>query len=166
MKTINKLVISAFFIMGMIAIQSCTTDDDSSGNNSNNDAQIMEAQSIANTGTWIITNFNDSGQNETADFNGYTFDFASDGVITATNGTTTITGTWSITDDSNSSSDDDSSDDDDDIDFIISFPVSDSSNFEDLNDSWDIVSVTENRMELRDVSGGNGGIDILVFERN
>ena len=166
MKTMNKLVISAFFLMGMIALQSCATDDDSSSSNMNNDAQIMEAQSIANTGTWIITNFNDSGQNETADFNGYTFDFASDGVITATNGTTTITGTWSITDDSNSSSDDDSSDDDDDIDFIISFPVSDSSNFEDLNDSWDIVSVTENRMELRDVSGGNGGIDILVFERN
>ncbi|MFT5892313.1 MAG: hypothetical protein ACI9Y7_002423 [Dokdonia sp.] len=29
----------------------------------------MEAQSIANTGTWIITNFNDSGQDETSDFN-------------------------------------------------------------------------------------------------
>lgn len=166
MKTINKLVISAFFIMGMIALQSCTTDDDSSSSNMNNDAQIMEAQSIANTGTWIITNFNDSGQNETGDFNGYTFDFASDGVLTATNGTNTLTGTWSITDDSNSSSDDNSSDDDDDIDFNINFPVSDSSDFEDLNDDWDIVSVTENRMELRDVSGGNGGIDILVFERN
>ncbi|WP_299216346.1 hypothetical protein [uncultured Dokdonia sp.] len=159
----NNFFISAFFLVGMITLQSCSTDDDSSSN-TNNDAQIMQAQSIANTGTWIITNFNDSGQNETSDFNGYTFDFASDGVLTATNGTNTITGTWSVTDDSNSSDDDSSNDDD--IDFNIFFPVSESSNFEDLNDDWDIVSVTENRIELRDVSGGNGGIDILVFERN
>jgi len=163
MKTMNNFFISAFFLVGMITLQSCSTDDDSSSN-TNNDAQIMQAQSIANTGTWIITNFNDSGQNETSDFNGYTFDFASDGVLTATNGTNTITGTWSVTDDSNSSDDDSSNDDD--IDFNIFFPVSESSNFEDLNDDWDIVSVTENRIELRDVSGGNGGIDILVFERN
>ena len=162
MKTVYKSYISVFFLIGMISIQSCATDDDSSSNTS--DVQIMEAQSIANTGTWMITNFNDSGQDETSDFNGYTFDFASDGVLTATNGTNTLTGTWSITDDSNSSSDDDSSDDDD-IDFNILFSVSQSNDFEDLNDDWDIVSITENRIELRDVSGGNGGTDILVFER-
>jgi len=165
MKTISKLITTVFFLAGIIVLQSCTTDDDSSSSNTNTEEQIMQAQSIANTGTWVITNFNDSGENETGDFNGYTFDFASDGVLTATNGTNTLSGTWSITDDSNSS-DDDSDDDDDDIDFNIFFSVSQSSDFEDLNDDWDIVSVTENRMELRDVSGGNGGIDILIFERN
>ncbi len=164
MKTLNKLFIGTFFLIGMIALQSCTTDDNSNSSN-NTDAQIMEAQSIANTGTWIITNFNDSGQDETSDFNGYTFDFGSEGVLTATNGTNTLTGTWSITDDSNSSSDDDSSDDDD-IDFNISFPVSQPNDFEDLNDDWDIISITENRIELRDISGGNGGIDVVVFERS
>ncbi|WP_299678834.1 hypothetical protein [uncultured Dokdonia sp.] len=151
----------------MIALHSCTTDDNSNSSN-NTDAQIMEAQSIANTGTWIITNFNDSGQDETPGFNDYTFDFGSEGVLTATNGTNTLTGTWSITvtDDSNSSSssdDDDSSDDD--IDFNIFFSVSQSSDFEDLNDDWDIMSITENRIELRD-SGENGGIDVVVFERS
>ena len=158
----NKLYISVFFLISIIAIQSCATDDDSSSNTT--DVQIMEAQSITSTGTWMITNFNDSGQDETSDFNGYTFDFANDGVLTATNGTNTLTGTWSITDDSNS--DDDSSDDDDDIDFNIFFSVSQSSDFEDLNDDWDIISITENRIELRDVSGGNGETDMLVFEKS
>ena len=68
---------------------------------------------------------------------------------------------------SSSSDDDDSSDDssDDHIDFNIFFSVSQSSDFEDLNDDWDIMSITENRIELRD-SGENGGIDVVVFERS
>ena len=74
-----------------------------------------------------------------------------------------MTGTWSVTDDSNSS--DDSSSDDD-IDFNIFFPVPDSNDFEDLNDDWDIVTTTSTRIELIDIRGGNGGTDMLTFEKN
>ena len=84
--------------------------------------------------------------------------------MVATNGTNTMTGTWSVTDDSNSSSDD--SNDDDDIDFNIFFPVPDSNDFQDLNDDWDIVSTSSTRIELIDISVGNGGTDMLTFEKN
>lgn len=140
----------------------CSNDDDD-GSPNNNSQQIAEIENTVESGTWRITNFNDSGQNETSDFNGYDFSFNSDGSLVATNGSNTMTGTWSVTDDSNSS--DDSSSDDD-IDFNIFFPVPDSNDFEDLNDDWDIVTTTSTRIELIDISGGNGGTDMLTFEKN
>ncbi len=143
----------------------CTTDDDSNNDNGNAQEQIEQAQNVAQTGSWQITNFNDSGQDETSDFTGYSFVFSDDGVLTASNGTITQTGTWSVSESSSSSSSDDSDDDFDDVDFNIFFQVSDSSDFEDLNDDWDIVSITTSRIELRDVSGGDGSLDILVFEK-
>ena len=141
----------------------CSNDDDGGSTNNDNSQQIAQIENTAESGTWRITNFNDSGQNETSDFNGYDFTFNPDGTLVATNGSDTISGTWSVTDDSNSS--DDSSSDDD-IDFNIFFPVPDSNNFEDLNDDWDIVSTSSTTIELIDISGGNGGTDLLTFEKN
>lgn len=155
---IGLLVMLSFSLMSSM----CSSDDDD-GSPNNNSQQIAEIESTAESGTWRITNFNDSGQNETSDFNGYDFTFNSDGSLVATNGSNTLTGTWSVTDDSNSS--DDSSSDDD-IDFNIFFPVSDDNDFEDLNDDWDVVTTTSTRIELIDISGGNGGTDMLTFERN
>jgi hypothetical protein len=140
----------------------CSSDDDD-GSSNDNSQQISQIENNVESGTWRITNFNDSGQNETSDFNGYDFTFNSDGSLVATNGSNTLTGTWSVTDDSNSS--DDSSSDDD-IDFNIFFPVPDDNDFEDLNDDWDVVTTTSTRIELIDVSGGNGGTDMLTFEKN
>ena len=48
----------------------CSTDDDGSPNN--NSQQITEIENTAQSGTWRITNFNDSGQNETSNLNGIT----------------------------------------------------------------------------------------------
>jgi hypothetical protein len=155
---IGLLVMLSFSLMSSM----CSSDDDD-GSSNNNSQQIAQIQSTAQSGTWRISNFNDSGQNETSDFNGYDFTFNSDGTLVATNGSTTVNGTWSVTDDSNSS--DDSSSDDD-IDFNIFFAVPETSDFEDLNDDWDIVTTSSTRIELIDISGGNGGVDMLIFERN
>ncbi|WP_298895237.1 hypothetical protein [uncultured Psychroserpens sp.] len=151
------LILLSFSLMSF----SCSDDDD--GNPNDNSQQIAQIETTVESGTWRITNFNDSGQNETSDFTGYDFTFNSDGSLVATNGSTTMTGTWSVTDDSNSN--DDSSSDDD-IDFNIFFAVPETNNFEDLNDDWDIVSTSSTRIELIDISGGNGGTDMLTFERN
>lgn len=159
----KKVFNLGFLLMLSFSLMSsmCSTDDDD-GSTNDNSQEIAQIENTAESGTWRITNYTDSGQNETSDFNGYDFSFNSDGSLVATNGSNTMTGTWSVTDDSNSS--DDSSSDDD-IDFNIFFPVPDSNNFEDLNDDWDIVSISSTKIELIDVSGGNGGTDILVFEK-
>ncbi len=140
---------------------SCSSSDDNGPTPSDNSVVIAEVTATVETGTWRITNYIDSGQNETNDYNGYDFTFSDNGVLTANNGTNTITGTWSVTDSSNST--DDSNDD---IDFNIFFPVPDTNVFEDLNDDWDLVIYTNTKIELIDISGGNGGTDTLTFEMN
>ncbi|OUR93425.1 hypothetical protein A9Q87_04995 [Flavobacteriales bacterium 34_180_T64] len=140
----------------------CSSDDDDGGSPNNNNQQIAEIENTASTGTWIITSYIDSGDDETNDFNGYNFTFSTDGTLTANNNASTKIGTWSVTD-SNSNDDSNSSDD---IDFNINFPVPDTDDFEDLNDDWDMVTYNDTMISLIDISGGNGGTDTLVFERN
>lgn len=131
------------------------------GCDENDDPAPYNTQAIEDNmegGTWRISSFIDSGQDETNDFNGYNFTFGANGTLTATNGSTTYTGTWSITD---SNSGDDNPDD---FDFNIYFNLT--NDFEDLNDDWDIESYTTTTIELIDVSGGNGGTDLLTFTKN
>ncbi len=106
------------------------------------------------TGTWRITQFIDSGVNETNNFTGYNFVFNSSGVLNA-NGSNNYTGNWSITNSSTSSNN---------LDFNINFNLT--NDFQDLNDDWDFISQTPTKIELIDVSGGNGGTDYLTFEKN
>lgn len=37
--------------------------------------------------------------------------------------------------------------------------------FDELEDDWDVFSVEADRVELRDISGGDGELDVLVFEK-
>ncbi len=117
-----------------------------------------EIKSSIESGSWRITKFIDSGSDETSDFSGYNFTFSNSGGVVANNGSNSYNGTWSITD---SNSDDDSQDD---LDFNLYFNLT--NNFEDLNDDWDFVSHSSTKIELIDVSGGNGGTDYLTFEKN
>ncbi|MCB9324148.1 MAG: hypothetical protein H6571_10470 [Lewinellaceae bacterium] len=132
------------------------------GSCSNHDNSVPSSpdqveQNVQN-GAWIITDFNDSGKDETAHFTGYAFTFGTDGTLTASNGSSSYSGNWSVTD-SNSSDDNP-----DDMHFNIIFNLS--NNFEDLNDDWHILTQSETKIELIDISGGNGGTDYLTFELN
>lgn len=158
MKRFKSILLTTVFCSLLLA--GCSKDNT---NVTDNTAQIQQTQNFASAGNWRITNFNDSGQDETSHFEGYNFTFGDAGVLTATNGTNTLNGSWSVTDDSNS--DDDSSNDDD-INFNIFFSVPDTNDFEDLNDDWHIVFTATTKIELRDISGGNGGTDLLTFEKN
>lgn len=154
----KRFYFSLLVILCFTLIFSACSNNDDDGNVNDSSEQIAQLESTVQSGTWRITDFIDSGENETSDFTGYNFSFNSDGSLVATNGTDTLTGTWSVTDDSSSS--------DDDIDFNIFFPVPDTNDFEDLNDDWDVISHTSTKIELIDISGGNGGTDNLTFEKN
>lgn len=150
----------AAMVMFMVTLGCEKSEDDNMMNNLSA-AQITELKGIAASGTWTIAYYFDTDKEETAHFNGYTFTFNADGSLVATNGTTTVNGSWSVTD-SDSSNDD--SPDDSDVDFNIAFASP--ADFADLTDDWDIVEYTAVRIELIDISGGNGGTDKLVFEKN
>jgi hypothetical protein len=130
----------------------CSNDDNSSSSN-----QTQVTNTVV-SGTWKITLYNDSGTVKTTNFSGYNFTFGANNALVASNTTNNYTGTWSVTD---SNSNDDSLSD---LDFNIAFTTP--ANFQDLTDDWDIVSRTDNKIELIDVSGGNGGTDYLTFEKN
>lgn len=132
----------------------CSNDDDNSSSSVNQTTVVNTVSS----GTWRITLYNDSGIIKTNQFTGYNFTFGPSNVLTATNGTQTYTGVWSVTD---SNSNDDSLDD---LDFNIAFTAP--ANFLEITDDWDIQSRTDTKIELIDVSGGNGGTDYLTFEKN
>lgn len=152
----KNLFLSALATVTMfVTLYSCSTNDDDE--NLSVDAQIQQVSSSVKSGTWIISSYIDSGDDETNDFTGYTFTFEESGSLTATNGTNTYTGSWSVTQDDRS--DDDSNDDD--IDFNIFFSAPEK--FQDLTDDWDVVSVSSTKIDLIDISGGNGGTDTLTF---
>jgi hypothetical protein len=149
------ILIPMLFCLFMLNVASmCSSDDDSSSS-----ADPTPVINAATQGTWRVTSYVDSGNNETSDFAGYNFTFATGGVLTATNGTNSYSGTWSVTGDN--SNDDSPSND---LDFNISFAAP--ANFADLTDDWDIVSYSATTISLIDVSGGNGGTDTLVFTKN
>lgn len=144
-----KLLILPVFI-GILLLTSCTKEDD----NLIDQTQIEQSMQL---GTWKISYFNDSGDDETNHFTGYVFTFDVNDILSAVNGNTTYTGSWNISE--NNSSDDSSKG----LDFNIFFNLS--NDFEDLNEDWDIISHTNDEFQLIHISGGNGGTDYLTFER-
>lgn len=159
---ILKSSLILFIFTGILI--SCGNDDDD--NNNSNQTSADQTTAIAQNGTWRITYFFDSDTDETSDFAGINFTFNSDGSVIASGNGMLQDGTWSVSDNSGNSSNDDDGNSTSDDDFNLFFPVPESSIFEDLNDDWDFISVSDTKIELTDVSGGNGGTDFLTFEKN
>lgn len=147
-------LLSLIFMLNVASM--CSDDNDSSI--SSDPTPVINT---VNQGTWRITFYEDSGVDETTNYSNYIFTFGANNVLTAAN-TNTFTGSWSVT--SDDSNDDSPSND---LDFNIFFTAPAPASFvDDLSDDWDIISYTATKIELVDVSGGNGGTDYLTFEKN
>lgn len=146
-------LLSLIFMLNVASM--CSDDDDS-----NTSADPTPVINTVTSGTWRITFYEDSGVDETYHFIGYNFTFGASNVLTASNGTNTYTGTWSVT---NSDSNDDSPSNDLDFNILFATPAVFA---DELSDDWDILSRTDTKIELVDVSGGNGGTDYLTLEKN
>ncbi len=125
---------------------------------------------IVTQGTWKVTYYTDHGGNETMHFVDYTFAFHSDNSLTASYGTTVISGNWNVTDNNSSSLYTDLSTPTDDtpgdlVDFNISFPIA-NLDFNDIEDDWDVVTKSATEIVLKD---GNlddpTKIDYITFEK-
>jgi len=144
-----------FVLLALLLVGAC--DDDSNSSN----GKVTEVKNTALNGQWKITYFFDTDSDETDNFNNYVFEFKSNDAITATKGSTAYSGSWSVTDDD--SGDDNSNGDFKDLDFNIAFATP--PDFEDLSEDWEIISMTNTKIQLQHVSGGNGGTDLLTFEK-
>ncbi|WP_019668605.1 hypothetical protein [Eudoraea adriatica] len=99
-------------------------------------------------GSWIVTSYLDNGNDQTNDYTAFTFSFAADGSVTANNGSVT-TGNWSAQNGNNKLV----------LDFGATIPL------DEFNDDWDVIAVSDTQIELRDVSGGDGTTDTLIFTK-
>lgn len=117
----------------------------------NGGGNTTELTNILKDGQWYVQSYIDDGDDETNDYNNYTLAFNSDGTVIATNNSNTISGTWSVVNSSNG------------LDVILDFGTA--MPFDEFNDDWDVVIYTTTKVELFDVSGGNGGTDYLTFQK-
>jgi hypothetical protein len=101
-------------------------------------------------GTWKITLFTDSGNNETSDFAGYTFTFTGNGTVTATKSGASQNGTWSTS--SNK--------------FTINLGANDNTNkpLGELTDDWKIISSSGTEIKLTDDNAVSN--EFLTFTKN
>ncbi|MCB0632304.1 MAG: hypothetical protein R2824_08740 [Saprospiraceae bacterium] len=127
---------------------SCTKDDFSP--NGSDDLSVTEVINTLKSGDWVITYFFDK-KDETAHFSGYTFTFEDDGTLKATNGSSTVKGSWSNGKDDSKNK--------------LNINFSSPDNFEDLSEDWHVLEKTDDKIRLEHLSGGNGGTDLLTFEK-
>ncbi len=149
----NSIFLKSFLSILLVSVLlSCT---------SNSETLISDQNRIENNivlGTWSISKFIDSGNNETSDYTYFSFSFKSDGILISNKDSQTYTGFWNITKDH---SNDDHIDD---LDFNIQFSSPDK--LEELSEDWQIISTSANKIEFIHISGGNGGTDYLTFHKN
>src|SRR5689334_2921619 len=128
-----------FLAFAAIASSSCTKS---------NNSQVDPVQ-VVSSGTWRVTLFSDSGNNETASFSGYTFSFGIGGVITVSKDGLNKTGSWNVSDNSTK--------------FNINLGPKDISNqpLGELSDDWKILSSTTAEIRLGDDNSSSN--EFLTF---
>jgi len=97
-----------------------------------------------------VTSYIDIGNDETNDYTNYEFQFYSNGTVTATKTGSTINGTWS------------SGNDDSRQKLYLTFSTSP---LNELDADWHILSQSMLQIILEDISGCNGGIENMTFEK-
>lgn len=144
----NAKKIASLLLVIMIAFSSCKKEDNSSSTSQSATAILS---SNIQQGNWRVTSFIENGVNQTNHYTGYQFQFASSGTVTAVNGGSTVSGTWS------------SGSDNSQLKLILSFGSA--VPFQELNSDWHVTQNSSTIIKLEDVSGGSGGIDYLTFEK-
>lgn len=119
----------------MLIVISCS-------NKSNDIAPSGSTENIQQK-TWKVSYYEEKGVNETSKFSGYQLTFENGGLFKLSNSTETLTGTWSV----GNNSDDSSASSKKLIIYISGNYVAD-----ELQDDWVIISQTDSEITLQDDS--------------
>jgi hypothetical protein len=145
-KTVAMKTILFPFLMAllMFASQSCSRNSD--------DTNTSIETAAVTSGSWRVSLFTDSGNNETSDFTGYTFQFTSGGTMTAARNGVVKNGTWSINSSSNK--------------YNINLGAKEDNNrpLGELTDDWKIISLSATEIRLSDDNASSN--EFLTFTKN
>ena len=111
---------------------------------------ITNIASYVTKGTWRVTLYQENGVSKLYYFSNYDFIF-SNSTVTATRNASTVTGTFSTKYDDSKNK------------LVLNF--GNTSLFNQLNDDWEILEESATKIRMQDVSGGNGGTDLLTLEK-
>lgn len=111
----------------------------------------LDLENVLTTDSWFVSFYFDD-EDETYEFEGYEFFFNTDGSASATNGSNTENGTWSVATSSGNQ-----------LKLILDFGNDDP--FDELEDDWKVIEFNEEIIRLLDISGGGGSTDFLTFSR-
>ena len=131
--------------LALLVVSSCKKDDNSPGTAS-------AVSTTVSSGAWKVTYYLERDVDHTASFAGYAFTFNSNGAVAAVKTGNTVNGTWSA------------GNDDSKVKFILNFIAPDP--FEEISEDWRVTERTDTKLTLEHVSGGDGHIDYLTFEKN
>lgn len=141
---LKRLGISLF-----VCLAFACSDDDSSTTNNQDQTQLTNTMEGSN---WVVTLFEEDNVDQTTHFSNYTFKFEENGGLSATNGETNISGTWTTgLDDSTPK-------------LILNFNAPDGP-FEEISEDWRLMERDDSRIRLKHISGGDGSEDLLTFEK-
>jgi hypothetical protein len=145
----KNLRLSAITLFFATVILSCSKDDKTTATG----ITAAQVNTLITDGTWDVSLYNEGGIDQTSDFSGYLFAFNADGSLLAT-GPAEKTGTWNSTTESGK------------VKIPILFETETEGPFESISDDWFVLTATNQKIELEHISGGDGSIDHLTFEKN
>lgn len=121
------------------------------------DGDVVEIRSIMLDGEWVVAQYQEDGMDITQEFEGYDFNFQPEHLVTvSTNMDPLFNGLWRVLRNYEGE-------------LKVYLNFGDDVPFGELTDAWDLVSITADRIELKDWSEDpeTGAVtsDILVFER-
>lgn len=137
------------------AVDQCDEEDDHyeyhSGIDDDSGIGNPDLSAVLSDGRWIVAEYQHADIDETGIYQGFEWDFDSDGHVLVSNGDDELAGTWTVTADSGTS--------------YLVFDFGGTVPFDEFNEDWEILEYNEDKFDLRNVSGGDGSIDRLVLER-
>jgi hypothetical protein len=147
MKYIIFSIIGITFLT--FSVSSCAKDENSPGTS---ETPVSPALKVFQDETWKVALYIDCNEDETYHFTAYTFSFDSSGTVTATNGSSSVKGSWGIrTNEEHNKFD---------LDFGKYDPL------HKINDDWHIIEQTSSKIRLEDVGKKSGETEFLTFEKN
>lgn len=111
----------------------------------------LDLETVLTTDSWFVFYFFDD-EDETYEYAGFEFFFNPGGEATASDGSTNIAGSWSVTTSSDGQ-------------LKLNLDFGDDDPFDELEEDWKVMEFTNELIRLFDVSGGDGTTDYLTFSR-
>ncbi|PIQ17954.1 MAG: hypothetical protein COW66_08965 [Flavobacteriaceae bacterium CG18_big_fil_WC_8_21_14_2_50_34_36] len=113
-------------------------------------AEAQQLRDILIDGNWFVAQYLDDGiDDETSDFNSFSFNFMESGVVAASNTSGTLNGTWFVTGT------------DGNLKLVLNF--NNVNPLDDLDDDWMVIDFQNNQVRLREDNNSNA--DLLTFEK-